>query len=91
MPPVFYQDGTRRRIVHQIWDWRDERRYTVHLFVTREIEERGWDTRHFVGSYRAITPAELSDALHKSGFKNVEILKPSETQFYQPIIRAIAP
>ena len=27
MPPRFYSDEGRRRIVFQVWDWRDERGY----------------------------------------------------------------
>src|SRR5262245_11855117 len=40
-PPVFYSDNGRRRIVFQVWDWTDERRYAVHLYVTQEAAE-GW-------------------------------------------------
>ncbi len=31
-PPAFFTDGPHRRIYHQVWDWIDERRYTVHLY-----------------------------------------------------------
>jgi glycine/sarcosine N-methyltransferase len=29
--PCFYSDQGSRRIVHQVWDWTDERRYAFHL------------------------------------------------------------
>jgi glycine/sarcosine N-methyltransferase len=38
--PSFYFDAGRRRIVHQVWDWIDDRRYTFHLYITREIPGR---------------------------------------------------
>src|SRR6185503_15069148 len=48
--PLLYLDGKFRRIVHQVWDWQDDRRYIVHLFMTIERLD-GWHTRHFVGRY----------------------------------------
>jgi SAM-dependent methyltransferase len=33
-PPTMFLDDGRRRIVHQIWDWRDERRYSSPLHHT---------------------------------------------------------
>jgi glycine/sarcosine N-methyltransferase len=59
MPPVFYSDNGRRRIVFQVWDWIDERRYVGHLYVTQETDD-GWIVHHFVGKYRAVTPEEIA-------------------------------
>ena len=36
--PAFYSDQGSRRIVHQVWDWSDERRYAFHLYITREVQ-----------------------------------------------------
>jgi len=89
-PPLLYQDGQFRRIVHQVWDWQDDRHYVVHLFITREQLE-GWDTRHFVGRYRAIPPSDVAALARDAGFHNVRVLAPQETGYYQPVIRAVAP
>ncbi len=91
--PAFFLDGKRRRIVHQVWDWQDERRYTVHLFITRQVNEptTPWRTDHFQGNYRAVTPIEVAALATQAGFDHVQILEPSNTGFYQPIVKGIAP
>jgi glycine/sarcosine N-methyltransferase len=88
-PPVFFMDGKHRRIVHQIWDWHDDRRYTVHLFITREVAgqpSEKWETKHFVGKYRAVTPLEIVGLARQVGFTDLQVLEPERTGFYQPII-----
>jgi hypothetical protein len=42
--PAFYRDNQSRRIVHQVWDWLDDRRYVLHLFITMEKPD-GWSYR----------------------------------------------
>src|SRR5215813_12412492 len=32
--PFFYSDGRHRRIVFQVWDWLDGKRYAFHLYIT---------------------------------------------------------
>jgi glycine/sarcosine N-methyltransferase len=89
-PPALYRDGERRRIVHQVWDWLDDRRYVVHLFITCE-RDAGWETRHFTGRYRAVTSNEIAHFASQAGFKDLEVLSPEFTGYYQPILRGIAP
>lgn len=84
---AFFMDGAARRIVHQVWDWADERKYTFHLYVTRETPE-GWDTRHSAGDYRAVTREELSNILRVAGFESDRWVFPSESGFYQPVVGA---
>jgi SAM-dependent methyltransferase len=83
-------DGEFRRFVHQVWDWQDDRRYVVHLFITMQQPD-GWHTRHFVGQYRAITPSDVAALAVHAGFDDVRVLAPNETGYYQPVIRAVAP
>jgi glycine/sarcosine N-methyltransferase len=90
MPPAFYSDNGRRRIVFQVWDWLDERRYIVHLHVTVETVP-GWVAHHFVGKYRAVRPSEVAEMADRSGFRDVDILPPGDTGFYQPIVVAQVP
>jgi len=85
--PSFYSDGLRRRIVFQVWDWLDERRYRFHLYITRDTET-GWHTIHFTSSYRAVLRTQLRDILLQAGFDNVEWRLPVESGFYQPIFVA---
>ena len=87
MPPQFYSDDGRRRIVFQVWDWTDDRRYRVHLYVTRDTS-RGWITHHFEGSYRAVTTEEIAHLAKHAGLREVSVLNPQGTGFYQPIILA---
>ena len=89
-PASLYLDGKFRRFVHQVWDWQDDRRYIVHLFITVENLD-GWYTRHSIGRYRAIAPSEVSRLAKRAGFNDVRILVPNETGYYQPVIRAVAP
>ena len=85
---AIFDDGGLRRIVHQVWDWKDERRYTVHIFITQETGIGRWSNHHFVGEYRAIKTDELAALTHKAGFQEVRVDDASETGFYQPIVRA---
>lgn len=78
-------DGQYRRIVHQVWDWIDERRYIVRLYITYERSE-GWRTHHFTGEYRAITVDEVTSMMTNVGFEEVKMLNSQETKYYQPII-----
>jgi 2-polyprenyl-3-methyl-5-hydroxy-6-metoxy-1,4-benzoquinol methylase len=89
-PPSLYRDGQLRRFVHQVWDWQDERRYILHLFVTAEQTD-GWQTRHFVGHYRAVPPSEVAALARDAGFDDVRVLAPEDSGYYQPVIRAVAP
>lgn len=85
LAPRFYSDGGRRRIVFQIWDWIDQRRYRVHLYVTRDTSQ-GWITHHFEGSYRAVTTEEIGDLAQRAGLREITVLTPQDTGFYQPIV-----
>lgn len=85
--PAFYSDGGSRRIVFQLWDWLDERRYAFHLYITRQTES-GWDTRHFTSTYRAVLRDELTSVLLRSGFRDVRWLFPEESGYYQPMVFA---
>jgi glycine/sarcosine N-methyltransferase len=87
--PSFYSDHDGRRIVFQVWDWIDGRRYVFHLYITREIGG-GWWTFHTSAVYCTVLREELAAALCKTRFKNVRWLFPAESGFYQPIVLAEA-
>ena len=87
--PNFYSDSKGRRIVHQVWDWLDDRRYTFHLYITREIQDR-WESQHYVSNYRSIMRDELSQILARSGFADCRWIRADESGFYQPIVLAKA-
>ena len=82
MPPQFYSCEGRRRIAFQIWDWIDERRYLIHLYVTCDTS-RGWITHHFRGSYRATTIDEIVRLAKRVGLREVSVLRPQDTGFYR--------
>jgi len=85
--PAFMMDGNRRRIVHQVWDWIDDRRYAFHLYITRETDA-GWECQHHISTYRALLRAELTGILSDAGFRDIRWLMPEESGFYQPIVIA---
>lgn len=90
LPPAFFKDGGRTRIVHQVWDWQGERAYAVHLYITREIES-GWECSHHAGIYYALKRAELTASLAAAGFGEIRWLTPEESGFYQPLVVARRP
>jgi SAM-dependent methyltransferase len=47
--PCFFSDAGRRRIIFQLWDWIDERRYTLHLYITRDTPT-GWQTHYGISN-----------------------------------------
>jgi len=85
--PAFFQDDGRRRIVHQVWDWLDDRTYRLHLYITHETDA-GWKCKHYVSSYRALLRNELGEFLSGAGFNQVRWLTPAESGFYQPVVIA---
>jgi glycine/sarcosine N-methyltransferase len=87
--PSFYSDQGRRRIVFQVWDWIDDRRYIFHLYITCEIA-KGWQTFHTSAPYRALRRQEVNAALSEARFRNVRWLFQAESGFYQPIVLAEA-
>lgn len=90
-PPTMFMDNGLRRMVHQVWDWHDERRYTIHLYITRQTSDRGWQSSHYTGNYRAVTPTEIAALTAQAGFQNVRVLSSATTGFYQPIVTAASP
>ena len=87
--PYFFPDQEHRRIVLQVWDWLDERRYTFHLYITRMVGNE-WETFHTTAVYRALLRQELSEALIQAEFTNIRWLVPLESGFYQPMVLATA-
>lgn len=85
--PAFFSDAGRRRIVFQLWDWIDDRRYFFHLYITRDTPA-GWQNHHGVSAYRAVLREELTRALEGVGFSEVRWLLPAESGFYQPVVLA---
>jgi 2-polyprenyl-3-methyl-5-hydroxy-6-metoxy-1,4-benzoquinol methylase len=85
--PAFYGELEDRRIVHQVWDWMDRERYTLHMYITRRADGR-WDSHHFVSEYRCLLRAELSRALEGAGFEEIRWLASEESGFYQPLVIA---
>lgn len=85
-PPAFYGTNGSRRIVHQVWDWVGDH-YTVHLHITVQSGD-SWICRHFVSEYQCLLRGELTAALGKAGFEQVQWLPPEDSNFYQPIVIA---
>lgn len=88
-PCFFSDDAGRRRIIFQLWDWIDERRYNFHLYITRDTSA-GWQTQHGISTYRAVLRDELTAILEAEGFVRVRWMLPAETGFYQPLVVAAA-
>lgn len=87
--PAFYSDSGQRRIIFQVWDWSDGRRYAFHLHTTRETPS-GWDNFHGASVYHAVLREEVTAILALNGFANIRWLFPNESGFYQPVVVATA-
>jgi 2-polyprenyl-3-methyl-5-hydroxy-6-metoxy-1,4-benzoquinol methylase len=85
--PAMYGADGKRRIVHQVWDWVDERSYILHLYITQELDG-AWKVDHFVSEYHAITREEMTRIFVDAGFIEIRWLFPEESGFYQPIMLA---
>jgi glycine/sarcosine N-methyltransferase len=85
--PAFYGSEGSRRIIHQVWDWIEDDKYIVHLYITLQ-SSRGWQTDHFVSEYHCLLRNKLSGILQDAGFADVRWLMPSESGFYQPLVLA---
>jgi glycine/sarcosine N-methyltransferase len=88
--PSFYGRDGERRIVHQVWDWIDRERYTLHMYITLQADGH-WETHHFVSEYRCLQRGELSLALASAGLEGIRWLMPDESGFYQPMVVARKP
>ena len=86
-PPVFIGQDGRRRLVHQVWEWLDERCYRVHLYITERAGE-GWQCRHHVGWYRALRRHELDGILQAAGLIDLRWHMPEATGYHQPLVTA---
>lgn len=84
-PPAFHSSDRGRWFVHQVWDWHDETRYTLHHYITENLNG-SWRSHHFVGEYRCVTRAELTEALVEGGLEHIRWLTPEESGFYQPVV-----
>ncbi|MBD2843042.1 class I SAM-dependent methyltransferase [Erythrobacter rubeus] len=89
-PPRIHHLENEKRIVFQVWDWLDDRRYELHLHICRETAS-GWSNSHFVSRYRAVTIEEVCKILMLIGFIDVRKLSPDETGAHQPVIMAQVP
>ena len=86
-PARLLAENGRRRIVQQVWEWLDERRYRLHLYITRELAD-GWRCDHHVACYRALRRAELTALLAGCGLGACRWLMPEATGYHQPIVLA---
>ena len=88
--PAFYGAEGQRRIVHQVWDWIGETSYFVHLYITVQ-HDHGWDSHHFVSTYRCLLREELFRTLASAGFENIRWIPPGESGNYIPVVLARKP
>ena len=74
-----------RRIVFQVWDWHEERTYTMQHFIVKQTDG-GWDTTERVTEYRALLREELSAILGEAGFSEIRWHAEVETGYVLPIV-----
>ena len=85
--PAFFGEPGARRIVHQVWDWLDERSYVPHMYITHQ-QPGGWKTYHVAAVYFCVQRDEFSTLLQGAGFCGVRWRMPEESGYYQPVVTA---
>lgn len=99
--PVIHEAVPPRRILYQVWDWRDDRIHDAHHYITWQVEPPAgsdapvdpsaparWQVHHGVSRYRALRRAELARMARTAGFSHCAWQLPDETGFFQPIMLA---
>jgi glycine/sarcosine N-methyltransferase len=90
LPAMTRERGGKREIVGQAWEWSDDgEMIRIHLFVVREDID-GWHTDVHTTWYRALTRADLTDALTRAGFEDVRWHMSDASGYYQPMVTARA-
>jgi glycine/sarcosine N-methyltransferase len=84
-PPRLWGEPGERRATFQIWTWLDERSYDMVHVIGRE-EGGEWTFSARSGRYRAVLPGEVAQGFGEAGLREVEVLDPSESGYYQPLI-----
>ncbi|KVS67273.1 hypothetical protein WK41_23370 [Burkholderia cepacia] len=88
-PPAFHDMHQQRRIVHQIWDWLDERTYRFHLHIVRAVDA-GWEALHFTAVYRALRRTQAVELIRRAGFRHVEVVSPEQSGYHRLLLVASA-
>lgn len=89
-PAALYGGDGHRRIVQQVWDWKGDTGYTLHLYITAQAGER-WEVHHFVSHYNCLLREEAFKLMQQAGFEEVHWLMPQESGYYQPLVLARVP
>ncbi|OXI81573.1 hypothetical protein CFB50_24675 [Burkholderia sp. AU33423] len=87
--PAFHDAYQQRRIVHQIWDWFDERTYRFHLHIVRAVDAR-WEALHFTALYRALRRTQAIELIRRAGFRHVEVVSPEQSGYHRLLLLASA-
>lgn len=87
-PGVWVDDHRGPRVYGQAWEWSGDRdRLTIHVFLLRQHDGR-WETTMRSTTYRTLTRDELSEALRRNGFVDIEWHNPDEVDPNQPVVTA---
>ncbi|MWV44309.1 methyltransferase domain-containing protein [Paenibacillus sp. HJL G12] len=77
-----------KRIVFQVWDWVEgSSLYMINHFIMQE-QDGIWQTEVNKTAYRALLREELSEALRRAGFQDIQWHMPAESGYYQPMVTA---
>jgi SAM-dependent methyltransferase len=78
-----------RFITFQIWHWSDDgERYGFEHIQMEHIYPYEWRVHRRMTTYWALTRAQITVELQAVGLSVVEWLEPSDTGYFQPIVRA---
>lgn len=88
-----FDDPDGRRIVFQLWDWRDDGTgYRVSQYILQEQSKtRTVDAKVFQTDYWCLTRDRFNRLSAEAGFQKTEWLECTVTGFYQPVVRAVRP
>jgi SAM-dependent methyltransferase len=79
----------QRVYTFQEWNWETgTNRYRLDHYTVKQDPIERWQMKKRQAFYRAWSLTELAAAYQKAGYKNIKILKETQSGFYQPVLLA---
>lgn len=88
-PGVFVEDDRGTRVYGQAWQWSaDLQTLSINVFMLQNSTGEAWDTTMRTTTYRTLTRDELTKALQRAGFVEIQWHEPDQVDPNQPVVTA---
>ncbi len=86
-PPQTHGEVGNRRMITQVWDWHTGSPfYDLSHVILREANSRGWDATERRIRLRAVKISEVVSAYKNAGLREVEVIPPIQSGYFQTIV-----